>query len=67
LKKATRQKKGTGVRKKMAGNVKMSRDWKSFLGDAANKKELFQFLTLQDSRYSFPVDKDVVIISSKDW
>ena len=38
----------------------------AFLGDAGNKKELFQFFTLQVSRYSFPAYKHVVIISGKD-
>lgn len=38
----------------------------AFLGDAGNKKELFQFLTLQVSRYSFPAYKHVIIISGKD-
>ena len=66
LKDATVQKRGTGVRKKVAGHVKMPRNWKSFLCNAGNKKELFQFHTLQVSRYSFPAEKDVVITSGKD-
>jgi len=65
LEEATRQKRGTGVRKKVPENLKMPRNW-SFLGDAANKKELCQFLTVQVSRYSFPADKNVVITSGKD-
>jgi len=66
LKEVTRQRRGTGVRKNVAELVKMPRNWKSFLGAAVNKKELFQFLTLQVSRYFFPADKNVVITSGKD-
>lgn len=44
LKKGTRAKRGSGVRRKVKPDVKVPSNWKSFLRVDENKKELFQFL-----------------------
>ncbi|KAL9954024.1 hypothetical protein ACROYT_G041512 [Oculina patagonica] len=64
LKDATREKRGKGVRRKVAGHVKLPQNWQAFLEDSSNKKELFNFLTKQVETASFPDDKFVYITSS---
>ena len=44
LKKGTREKRGSGVRRKVRPDVKVPSNWKSFLRVDENKKDLFQFL-----------------------
>ena len=63
LKEATSEKRGKGVRRKVAGHVKLPQNWQAFLEDTSNKKELFNFLTKQVETASFPVDKLVYITS----
>ena len=63
LKEATREKRGKGVRRKVAGHVKLPQNWQAFLEDSANKNELFSFLTKQVESASFPDDKVVCITS----
>lgn len=63
LKEATREKRGKGVRRKVAGHVKLPQNWQAFLEDSSNKKELFTFLTKQVETASFPADKFVYITS----
>ena len=45
LKESTREKRGKGVRRKVSGSTKIPGNWKNFLGEQMNKKELFAFLT----------------------
>ena len=54
LKDSAREKRGKGVRRKVAGHVKLPQNWKAFLEDSSNKKELFDFLTKQVEAASFP-------------
>ena len=41
LNESTRIKRGKGVRRKVSGNNKLPGNWKDFLCDSSNKKELF--------------------------
>ena len=47
LKEATRQKRGTGVRRKVTPGTKVSMRWVDFLRNTENKKELFWSLSFQ--------------------
>ena len=49
LKAATREKRGKGIRRKVAGSTKIPKKWQDFLHDEANKQELFDFLAQQNS------------------
>lgn len=63
LKEAAREKRGKGVRRKVAGHVKIPRQWQWFLEDSSNKEELFHFLTEAITNTSWPDDKNVVVTS----
>jgi len=65
LKESAREKRGKGVRRKVAGHVKLPQNWKAFLEDSSNKKELVDFLTKQVETASFPADRVVYITSRK--
>ena len=65
LKEAAREKRGKGVRRKVAAHVKLPQNWHAFLQDSYNKKELFDLLTKQVETASFPADKAVYITSGK--
>lgn len=54
LKESTREKRGTGIRRKVGCKVKLPQNWIKFLRDNDNKKELFQFLTDKVESFSFP-------------
>ena len=56
LKESAREKRGKGVRRKVAGHVKLPQNWQAFLEDSFNKNELFDFLTKQVETASFPAD-----------
>ena len=45
IKESTREKRGKGMRRKVAGKNKFPSDWLDFLHDATNKQELFNFLS----------------------
>ena len=47
LKEATRLKRGTGVRRKVATSTKIPKQWIDFLRNSENKKDLFLFLSSQ--------------------
>ena len=47
IKEATRLKRGTGVRRKVAASTKIPKQWIDFLRNSENKKELFLFLSSQ--------------------
>ena len=65
LKESTRNKRDKGSRKKVAANVKISRNLKAFLEDSSKKMELFALLTAEISSTIFPDDKLVIINSAK--
>ena len=65
LKESAREKRGKGVRRKVAGHVKLPQNWQAFLKDSSNKKELFNLLTKQVETASFPADRVVYITSGK--
>ena len=65
LKESAREKRGKGVRRKVAGHVKLPQNWQAFLEDSSNKNELFDVLTKQVETASFPADRVVYITSGK--
>ena len=63
LKESTREKRGTGARRKVSGQAKLPANWMQFLRDSSNKTELFQFLTSKVAAFKFPANKRVYITS----
>ena len=63
LKESTRQKRGPGIRRKVAGDTKIPAKWIDFLRDATNKAELFAFLTHKVEVFKWPIDKCVYVTS----
>ena len=63
LKESTREKRGKGVRRKVAGGKKLPPKWIEFLRDSANKEELFAFLTSKVAAYTWPDRKTVYVTS----
>ena len=63
LKDATREKRGQGVRRKVAGQTRLPKNWMMFLRDPDNKSELFSFLTFKVAEYQWPLDRTLYIIS----
>ncbi|GFS19001.1 hypothetical protein ElyMa_001535900, partial [Elysia marginata] len=57
LKESTREKRGPGIRKKVAGDAKLPVKWMEFLRDPKNKIELFTFLTLKIENFAWPASK----------
>ena len=47
LKASTREKRGTGARRRVLPSVTIPRNWQDFLRSDDNKKELFSFLPEQ--------------------
>ena len=45
IKESTREKRGKGIRRKVAGKNKIPKNWPDFLRDSINKQELFYFLS----------------------
>ncbi len=45
IKESTREKRGKGIRRKVAGKNKIPSNWPDFLRDSVNKQELFTFLS----------------------
>ena len=62
LKDATREKRGQGVRRKVAGQTKLPKNWMMFLRDADNKSELFSFLMSEVVQFQWPLDRTLHII-----
>lgn len=54
IKESTREKRGKGVRRKVAGQTKVPSNWPDFLRDPTNKQELFQFLSDKIASSTFP-------------
>ena len=65
LKESIREKRGKGVRRKVSGSTKIPGNWKKFLGDQMNKKELFAFLTSKIESFSWPPTKSVCVTSGQ--
>ena len=63
LKESTREKRGKGIRRKVAGGTKLPPNWMQFLRDSVNKEELFAFLTNKVAEYNWPENKTVYITS----
>ena len=63
IKAATREKRGKGIRMKVAGKNKVPGNWSGFLRDEGNKQELFQFLSQKISSFDYPVGKEVFVTS----
>ncbi|KAG0710652.1 hypothetical protein GWK47_022350 [Chionoecetes opilio] len=64
IKESTREKRGKGVRRKVAGPDKVPGNWPDFLRDPTNKVELFQFPIREDCiHYPFPDGKQVFATS----
>ena len=65
LKESTHEKRGKGVRRKVFGSTKIPGNWKNFLGDQMNKKELFALLTSNIESFSWPPTKSVCVTSGQ--
>ena len=65
LKESTREKRGLGVRRKVAGKTKLPPNWSQFLRDPANKTELFWFLSSKVAGINVPAGKALHITSGK--
>ena len=65
IKESTREKRGKGVRRKVAGETKMPGNWSDFLRDPNNKQEPFQFLSDKISSTDWPGGKQMSITSGK--
>ena len=63
IKASTREKRGRGIRRKVAGKNKVPGKWNDFLKDDNNKKELFDFLSGKLSSFEHPVEKEVYVTS----
>ena len=61
IKESTREKRGSGVRKKVSPETKMPGNWKDFLRDSANKDELFSFLSQTMGAIEFPQNKQLYL------
>ena len=59
LKRTTRQKRGKGVRKRVAPSTVMPKNWKDFLRVDQNKTELFGFLSREAIRLSIANGKEM--------
>ena len=65
LKEATREKRGQGIRRKVAGQTKLPKNWMMSLRDPDNKSELFSFPTLMVAKFQWPLDRTLYITSVK--
>ena len=65
IKDSTREKRGKGQRRKVTGDIKIAPNWKAFLQNNTNKKELFVLLTSRVSNFQFPENKEVNISSNE--
>ena len=65
LKEGTREKRGKGLRRKVADSNRLPGKWQDFLKDSNNKRELFAFLSEKVATANFQEEKTVVITSDK--
>ena len=63
IKESTREKRGKGVRRKVAGNNKLPAKWAEFLRDPTNKEELFAFLSNWIAKVDCPENKEIIVTS----
>ena len=63
LKESTREKRGTGTRRKVRGQTKLPTNFPNFLRDPMNKTELFEFLTEVVATCDYTAGKEVYITS----
>jgi hypothetical protein len=61
IKESTREKRGKGIRRKVAGKNKLPGNWADFLRDSKNKQELFAFLSSKTASVDCPEGKEVII------
>ena len=65
IKDLTKEKRGNGQRRKVTGETKIPPNWKAFLQDNTNKKELFALLTSRVANFQFPENKEVNVTSDE--
>ena len=63
IKESTREKRGKGIQRKVAGRNKLPRNWPDFLRDPMNKQELFAFLSSRIASSECPDGKKIIITS----
>ena len=61
IKESAREKRGKGIRRKVAGKNKLPGNWADFLRDSNNKKELFAFLSNKIASIDCPDGKEIII------
>ena len=59
IKESAREKRGKGIRRKVAGQNKLPGNWPDFLRDTKNKQELFTFLSENIASTAWPDGKQV--------
>jgi len=64
-KESAREKRGKGIRRKVAGPNKIPGKWQEFLKDSDNKQELLAFLSEKVATAQFPDGKVVLITSGQ--
>ena len=65
LKAATREKRGKGIRRRVAAANKCPGNWMQFLKDAINKKELNEYLAETLSALSYPQGRELFVTSQE--
>ena len=65
IKELTRTHRGSGLWTKVSGQTKLPRKWSDFLKVAANKTELYHFLTEQVEASKIPANK-MMFVTSED-
>ena len=63
IKESTREKRGKGIRRKVAGKTKLPGNWADFLRDANNRQELFSFLSNKIATAVCPEEKEIIVTS----
>ena len=63
IKNSTREKRGKGLRRKVAGKNKLPGKWADFLRDPTNKQELFAFLSNKIANMDCPEGKEIIVTS----
>jgi hypothetical protein len=61
IKASAREKRGQGIRQKVAGKSIVPTNWKGFLRDDKNKQELFDFLSNKIAAFRYPESKEVLV------
>ena len=65
LKESTREKRGSGIRRKVGPNTRISSKWRDFLRNSENKGELFDFLNRIISQAIYLEGKQVHLTSEE--